>query len=163
MKRIFIYGGLSILLLLLIMIAYSYIQGQECKDERRIELLETALAPKTAEAAAYDWAEAIKTRNGAWQYALMNEQLKEEYLPQFEESNWVTGFSSPWVADYTVSREEDEVNDVKFKIKFDWYTSDGYEYSNFANLTASKFGLGPDAETWLITYLDYSYEPGSKN
>ncbi len=94
---------------------------------------------------------------------MMNEQLKEEYLPQFEESNWVTGFSSPWVKDYTVSREEDEVSDVKFKIKFDWYTSDGYEYSNFANLTASKFDVGPEAEKWLITYLDYSYEPGSKD
>ncbi len=162
MKKILIFGGLILLLLVLMAAAYRYIQGQECMNERRIELLETALAPKTAEAAAYDWAEAIKTRNGAWQYALMDEQLREQYLSKFEENNWVTGFSSPWVEQYTVNREEDETDDVNFIIKFDWYTSDGYQYSNFAYLTVSKFDTGPEDEKWLITYLDFSYEPGNE-
>ncbi len=162
MKRIFIFAGLAIILLVLMVSGCRYFMNQEWLNQRRIELLETALAPKTAEAAAYDWAEAIKTRNGAWQYALMDEQLREQYLPQFEESNWVTGFSSPWVEQYTVSREAEEISDVKFKIKFDWYTSDGYEYSNFAYLTVSKFDTGPEDEKWLITYLDFSYDPGNE-
>ena len=67
----------------------------------RIQLLEKALAPTTADQAAQDWAQALKTRNGAWQYALLSEELRAEKLADFEMS-WVTGFSSPWVTDYEV-------------------------------------------------------------
>lgn len=148
----------AIILLVMAIVAYRYIDHQNWLEERRIELLETALAPKTAESAAYAWAEAIKTRNGAWQYALMSEELRQQYLEQFEDSNWVTGFSSPWVEKYQVTPESDnEQGNVMFKVKFDWYTSAGYAYSNTGTLTASKFDNG--TEKWLITYLDFDYDP----
>ncbi len=147
-----------IILLTMTVIAYRTIQHQNWLEERRIELLEDALAPKTAESAAYSWAEAIKTRNGAWQYAIMSEELRQQYLEQFEESNWVTGFSSPWVEKYQVTREsEDEQGNVMFKVKFDWYTSGGYEYSNTGTLTVSKFNNSQGK--WLIIYLDFDYGP----
>lgn len=156
MKKLLILGGVILLVLVMAISIFRVVQHREWLEQRRIELLEDALAPQTAESAADSWAEAIKTRNGAWQYALMDDNLRAQYREEFEETNWVTGFSSPWVEKYQVSREsEDEVN-VTFKVVFDWYTSSGYAYSNTGTLTVSKF-TAPDK--WLITYLEFSYEP----
>lgn len=159
-RKYVIWTVLIVFLLSVIAVLVNHFVQRELLEQRRIELLEDALAPKTAEAAAYDWAEAIKTRNGAWQYALMDEELREEYLEEFESTNWVTGFSSPWVEKYEVSREsEDEEGNIMFKVKFDWYTSGGYSYSNTGTLKVGEFTDG--SEKWLITYLDFSYEPES--
>lgn len=151
---------LSIVALLLAAAAVSIYRTNQHKDwleQRRIELLEDALAPRTADLAAYSWAEAIKTRNGAWQYAIMDEKLRSEYLEQFEATNWVTGFSSPWVERYRVIRQSvDEEGNVTFKVEFDWYTSAGFAYSNSGTLTVSEF---ENPDRWLITYLKFSYEP----
>ena len=90
----------------------------------------------------------------------MDAALREQYLKEFEESNWVTGFSSPWVQKYRVTRESvDNMGNVTFQVKFDWYTSSGYAYSNIATLIASQFDKGQTNERWLITYLDFAYEP----
>ena len=62
-------------------------------EQRRIELLEEALAPRTADLVAY-LGEAVKTRNGAWQYALMDENLRAQYLEEFE-SKLQPGFPVP--------------------------------------------------------------------
>ena len=129
-------------------------------QERRIQLLEDALAPHTADGVAYSWAEAVKTRNGAWQYALMNDSLRKQYRKEFEEANWVTGFSSPWVEKYQVRRQSvDEKGSVNFQINFDWYTSSGYAYSNTAILVATRYDPGQVNERWLISFLDFEYEP----
>lgn len=129
-------------------------------DQRRIMLLEDALAPRTAEGAAYSWADAVKARNGAWQYALMDPGLRVQYRKEFEDNNWVTGFSSPWVQKYRVTRESvDDKGNVTFQVKFDWYTSAGYAYSNIATLIVSQYFKGEVNERWLISYLDFAYEP----
>ena len=156
-------AGLIVLLILALGAAYLFFtQNGNDSEQIRIELLEDALAPQTAEEGPNDWAEAIKTRNGAWQYALMNDELRQEHLKEFEELNWVTGFSSPWVENYEVSKEsEDEAGNVKFKVKFDWYTSAGYAYTNYATLVMSKVGDEPNLK-WLISYLDFNYETEDK-
>jgi len=156
-KKYLILGGLLLLLIASGVSIYNASKHTDWLTERRIELLETALAPRTPDLAAYSWAEAIKTRNGAWQYAIMNDELRTEYLEQFEETNWVTGVSSPWVEKYRVTRESvDENGATTFKVEFDWYTSAGYAYSNSATLTVSKFS---DPDRWLLTYLKFTYEP----
>ncbi len=157
MKKLLITAGVILLLMVVAVSAFKMVQNKDWLEQRRIELLEEALAPRTADLAAYSWAEAVKTRNGAWQYALMDENLRAQYLEEFESLNWVTGFSSPWVEKYRVTREsEDEKGNVTFKVEFDWYTSAGYAYSNTGILTVSKV---PDQDKWLITYLEFSYEP----
>lgn len=157
MKKFLIVAGISLLVLAAGVGIYRMIQNNDWLQERRIELLEDALAPRTPELGAYSWAEAIKTRNGAWQYAIMDEKLRAQYLEQFEATNWVTGFSSPWVERYRVSRESvDDKGNVTFKVTFDWYTSAGFAYTNSGTLTLSKFN---DPDRWLITYLKFSYEP----
>ncbi|MEN6389793.1 MAG: hypothetical protein ABFD04_05205 [Syntrophomonas sp.] len=154
--------SLSLVLALGILGGVFYYRENENNQlqERRIQLLEDALAPKTADGVAYSWAQAVKTRNGAWQYALMNDILRRQYLKEFEEANWVTGFSSPWVEKYKVSRQSvDEKGSVNFQINFDWYTSSGYAYSNTAILVATRYDSGQVNERWLISFLDFEYEP----
>lgn len=129
-------------------------------QERRIQLLEKALAPKTADGAAYSWAEAVKTRNGAWQYSLMNDILRRQYLKEFEEIGWVTGFSSPWVEKYKINRQPtNDKGAINFQIDFDWYTSSGYAYSNTAILIATRYDTAQTNEHWLISFLDFEYQP----
>ncbi|MGI6327455.1 MAG: stalk domain-containing protein, partial [Dethiobacteria bacterium] len=66
-------------------------------QKTRISLLESALAPKDPDAAVKTWAEGVKTRNGALQYAVMAPELKEESYSDFVKMNWSTGTSSPWI------------------------------------------------------------------
>ncbi|HWP96741.1 MAG TPA: hypothetical protein VN426_07810 [Syntrophomonadaceae bacterium] len=139
---------------------YRTIQQNGKLEQMRIRLLEDALAPTTAEGAAYSWAEAVKERNGAWQYAVMDDRLRLQHRKEFESSNWVTGFSSPWVENYQVIRQtQDDEGNISFKVVFDWYTSSGFAYSNSGTLVVSAFDKGTPNERWLLTSLEYSYEP----
>lgn len=157
-KKYFLLAGLIILLLALLGGIFYWGQQREASEQRRIELLETALIPRIAELNAHEWAEAIKTRNGAWQYALMDEELRSQYRKEFEDLNWVTGFSSPWVERYKVSKQSGDEKEAEFEIQFDWYDSSGYLYTNLATLRVKNFG-DDSTKKWLITYLDFNYEP----
>jgi hypothetical protein len=99
---------------------------KRCPDqtlwERRIELLESALAPASAGEAVNDWAEAVKNRNGAVQYSLLSPELKKRTLEAYRGMSWVTGVSSPWVDSYQVSEgvpsdDGSVVYDVTFALK----------------------------------------------
>lgn len=151
----------AILLLIALGGTYGVLDRRGDKlQERRIELLQNALAPKTPEGVAYSWAEAVKTRNGAWQYALMDNAMRKQNFQGFREVGWVTGVSSPWVQKYKVIRQAvDSQGNVTFQIKFDWYTSSGFAYSNNAVLVAGLYDRGQSNERWLISYLDFEDQP----
>jgi hypothetical protein len=53
-------------------------------------------------ALAARWAEAVKSRDGRAQYALMTRTLQKALYDEFSALNWVTGTSSPWVDRYVV-------------------------------------------------------------
>lgn len=74
--------------------------------ERRLELLEKALAPATPRAAVEEWARGVQTRNGALQYALLSPELRQQKYADFVSLEWVTGASSPWVEKYGVVNKE---------------------------------------------------------
>lgn len=131
----------------------SHQQLQRC--ERRVELLQAALEPGSPRQAVDNWAQAVKQRNGAWQYALLTPDLQKRYLPRFEKLNWVTGTSSPWAGNYEIERiGENSVRNVKYKVKFNWYTSAGYFGSSVAELwvTADK----SKDRVWYIRKIKYS-------
>lgn len=48
------------------------------------------------------WAEAVRSRDGKAQYSLMNAQLQKKVYNDYQECNWVTGQSSPWVDGFKV-------------------------------------------------------------
>lgn len=72
--------------------------------ERRIELLEQALAPTTPKELAILYAKAIDDRNGAVQYMLLCPALQEKQRNLFEESNWITGTSSPSYSSFSLNQ-----------------------------------------------------------
>ena len=65
---------------------------------QRVNLLESALA--APEALVTMFAEAVKQGNGAVQYTLFCPVLQQQYLPMYQNLNWVTGTSSPSFSEY---------------------------------------------------------------
>lgn len=75
----------------------------EFSDSRQVELLQQALVAPTPAAAADSWAKGVKERNGALQYTMLSKSLKSSTKKTFENLNWITGQSSPWMASYSLS------------------------------------------------------------
>ncbi|MGE5455157.1 MAG: hypothetical protein ACM3O9_08190, partial [Methylocystaceae bacterium] len=71
-------GAVFLLLITLGMVGLRWHQEVKLLD-RRVDLLQQALAPASPRLAANSWAEAVKERNGAWQYALLAEPLRAKY------------------------------------------------------------------------------------
>lgn len=91
-------------------------QKEEKIRQTQTLLLEKALEPKDPFAAVNAWAEGVKSRNGALQYAVMSASLKRAHYQKFAESNWTTGVSSPWVERYDIT-EKYSVDDKKFRFE----------------------------------------------
>ena len=82
----------------------------------------------TPEDAAKIWAEGLKARSAALQYAVMTDMLKEEYAKRLETTapNWVTGLSSPWVDSYILVKLRDgNANSKTAELLFSLVTSAG--------------------------------------
>lgn len=101
------------------------------------------------EAAAEVWAEGLMRRSAAMQYAVMDEDLKEEYAKALEETapNWVTGASSPWVSAYSIIRQEETGPNARvLTLDIETATSTGAAQTLRAVLTIEQRG-----EFWRIT------------
>lgn len=112
----------------------------------QISNLERALAPETSLKAVNSWAEGVKMRNGAWQYAIMTPDLKKASYDNFVSMNWSTGTSSPWVKSFDIKEigKTDE-NTVRYSVKFTWTdstnaTTEDVQYITVKNLDG----------TWLV-------------
>ncbi|MCS5695646.1 stalk domain-containing protein [Desulfofundulus thermocisternus] len=117
---------------------------------RRLVLLEKALKPASPEEAVRNWATAVQTRNGAWQYALLAPDLQERYRPDYERTGWVTGTSSPWVDKYTIlEQKEDKEGNWLFTVQFDLLTSTGPAGSYVHHITVQPRDGG-----WYIAAID---------
>ncbi|MBA3535257.1 MAG: hypothetical protein H0T84_01395 [Tatlockia sp.] len=92
---------------------------QSESDAARISMLEKALTPDTAEAVATLFAKANKERNGAVQFMLFSDQLKNKYKDSWP--YWVSGVSSPWITSFTIKKIEGQ----QFQITYQWATASG--------------------------------------
>jgi hypothetical protein len=119
-------------------------------QDARISLLESALAPKDPLTAAKTWAEGVKTRNGALQYAVMSSQLRKETYSDFVESNWSTGTSSPWIESFDV-REVCKVNSetYRYEVLFTYTDSTRSTFTDTQYVTVIK-----DEGNWLVASLE---------
>lgn len=77
--------------------------------------------------AAGTWAEGLRLRSAALQYAVMSEELKRKYAADLEETfpNWVTGVSSPWIASYQITGNSIDGDNWCYHIRFSTETSSG--------------------------------------
>ncbi|HHW14480.1 MAG TPA: hypothetical protein GXX28_06070 [Firmicutes bacterium] len=106
---------------------------------RQVELLQSALAAETPEEAVRAWAKYVKLRNGAAQFALMSPELRAKERSRFEEANWVTGVSSPWVERFTVvSRGPAGDGKREYEVRFSLATSTGPAGTEAARLLVER-------------------------
>jgi hypothetical protein len=112
-KKIFIFTAL--LFLATNLMAENMSQAQL---ERRISMLEFALAPTNPKGVATAWAEAAKNRNGAVQYMLLCPELQKANLNTLEGLNWVTGVSSPQIKGYKISAPHQKDQNWEFDIQY---------------------------------------------
>jgi hypothetical protein len=104
------------------------------------------------EKAAQIWAEGLKQRSAALQYAVMAKALKDEYARQLGNTfpNWVTGVSSPWIEQYNlVKKEQIDNNTYRFLIRFATATSSGPAGSYDARLTIAAQG-----DYWRVSMVE---------
>jgi len=93
--------------------------------QQQIYMLQKAVEASTPEQAIETWARAVKTRNGALQYAMIDPDKRSLVLKAMQERNWVTGLSSPWLERYKISKGTKQKNgSVLFNVQFDYRTSD---------------------------------------
>lgn len=97
-------------------------------ETNNLGLIKEYKNPETAHDAVKMYAEAIKTRNGVVQYALFDDDLREEKYGEFKGLNFITGTSSPWIDSYEISELEGNVYQIKFtektSVPTDIYTFD---------------------------------------
>jgi len=119
-------------------------------QKTRISLLESALAPKDPYAAAKTWAEGVKTRNGALQYAVMSSELRKDVYSDFVKLNWTTGTSSPWIQSFEVI-ERGKIDDETFcyAVEFTHTDSTKSTFTTREYVTVKKY-----EGNWLIASLD---------
>ena len=86
------------------------------------------LQSRTPKQAAELWILGMRNRSGAVQYAVLSPSLHKHTWKQFEDNGWVTGKSSPWVANVhfvKVNKISDEK--VQYTVTYDLLAS----YANF--------------------------------
>lgn len=100
--------------------------NEDKSQEFRIAQLERALAPKDPLEAVTTWAEGVKSRSGAVQYAVLSPELKKAMYSYFAERNWVTGVSSPWVDSYKITDlGKSDDGSYRYRVDILWMTSAG--------------------------------------
>ncbi|MFC5529015.1 hypothetical protein [Cohnella yongneupensis] len=129
-------------------------QSQEQElTKMRISLLERALGAKSAEQAVKTLAEARRTRNGAMEYAVLDPTTREQQRKTFEELNWVTGVSSPWIARYRIGKgvKQDD-GSVRYPVQFDYRTStDADREVDWSKIKPTYVTVRKDEEFWYVT------------
>lgn len=109
------------------------------KTDMRVDGLERALAANDPVSAAQAWAEGVKTRNGALQYAVMTPELKKEWYQQLAENNWVTGTSSPWADKYEImEKSKIDQETIKYEVAFTYTDSTQKTYVTKDYVTVEK-------------------------
>lgn len=107
---------------------FSIWSGNAC-ETKSVLLMEAMryVGSCTPEDAAKTWAEGLKQRSAALQYAVMSDMLKTEYAKRLETTapNWVTGMSSPWVDSYTIKLEDGNAKSKVAELVFTLATSTG--------------------------------------
>ncbi|MBN6187608.1 hypothetical protein JQN58_11830 [Aneurinibacillus sp. BA2021] len=116
---------------------------------KRLAYLEATLAPAAPQKAADIWAKGVKLRNGALQFAVLSSDLRKKQQAKMEEQHWVTGVSSPWVANYQISKAK-KVNTSTFTydIHFSLATSTGAAGTEIYRVTVQQY-----KKNWYISKI----------
>lgn len=104
------------------------------------------------EDAVLTWAEGLRLRSAALQYAVMSAPLKDEYARQLNETapNWVTGVSSPFVSGYRITNTEAVSKTLqRIMLRFSLATSVGT-----AGEASAVLDIAQEGNFWRIVNID---------
>lgn len=118
--------------------------------QRRVFMLEFALAPKSPAAVAKTWAQAAKDRNGAVQYMLLCPELQAAKLSTLKELNWVTGLSSPQVGTYKITPGKSNNNLWRYDVTYQIVLNNKIYGSNVDHLQLIKTPDKNSSQQWCI-------------
>lgn len=99
----------------------NYTVNVDTTFNNRIDLLEKGFETSSPFECVEMYANAVKNRNGAIQYALMTDTQKKRSYNELNGLHWRTGVSSPWITKYSITQEDA----TKYRIIFDLATSSG--------------------------------------
>lgn len=121
--------------------------------QRQIELLQRAVAAKKPEEAVETWAKGVQSRNGALQYAMLSERLKELQRKSMEAAGWVTGTSSPWLERYKISEAQLNGDGSRtFRVQFDYRSStDANEPERWSAIPSFPVIVRQEDDAWRIS------------
>ncbi|HHU30527.1 MAG: Gmad2 immunoglobulin-like domain-containing protein [Bacillota bacterium] len=112
---------------------------QEIKSlKQQISKLEEALTAQDATTAVKRWAEGVKARNGALQYAMLTSGLKARMHEELSAGGWTTGTSSPWVKDYRIIAKKIGTKTAHFEVEFTCTDSTGSQFTSKDVLALTK-------------------------
>jgi len=118
-------------------------------ESTRIQALENTLAQTTPDDAVNQWADGVKSRNGALQYALLSEELRHKNYRDYAESGWITGTSSPWVEEFTIMETPAaSPTEHSYQVKLNLATSTGPAGTYLQQVIVSQEG-----DRWVITQI----------
>lgn len=125
----------------------------------QVQLPPAALLPnRTGLGTASLWAEALKERNGAYRFAVLDLDLKKAEGDAYQKMNWVIGGSSPWVVDYTVTPMSPENDTAQYRIDYQLTDSTRAVYHSSETITLKNNG-----GIWVVTKHDnYTVMPEIK-
>lgn len=101
----------------------------------------------------YQWAEAVRNRDGKAQYDLMSSALQKKVYEDEQERHWVTGQSSPWVDSYSV-----KPGDHTAVVTYTYMTSEGFAGFYEQTLTFAQTNGG-----FVISDFTEPEQPGGRN
>ncbi|NLN07307.1 MAG: protease complex subunit PrcB family protein [Firmicutes bacterium] len=122
---------------------YDIVAGPETEIDilkQQIAKLEEAFAAEQAQVAVKTWAEGVKKRNGALQYAMLTPGLKAKMFRELKANRWTTGTSSPWVDRYEIIAQKVAPETAQFAVVFTYTDSTGSTFTKTENVTVTKLG-----------------------
>ncbi len=125
-------------------------------NNSNISKVQNIFLPKDKQAAVTLWAEALKERNGAFRYAILNTDLKNQEYNKYNKMNWVIGGSSPWILSYKIN-EKNKIDDKtsEYEINYTMTDSNKDSYNCHEIITVKQLG-----SNWFVTKHDnYEYFP----
>lgn len=116
----------------------------------RIAELENAFDRNAPEKVAELYGKAVKTRNGALEFALYSDGLRAKTIDNLNSCDWHTGVSDPYVSGYkVVGVKTENSNTATADITFE-HVSGGKS----AGSTTSRIYMSGTENIWYITKID---------
>ncbi|MEW9674451.1 hypothetical protein [Ammoniphilus sp. 3BR4] len=108
---------------------------------KQVQRLEEAISPKTPQEVAFRWAEGIMTRNGALEFALLSNELREKVRNDYEMWEWsFPPGSSPRPLDFEVRKEiRNPDGSWQFEILYYIGSSTGITHTGTETITVSQY------------------------